>query len=172
LMSWMTPGIGQMIRYEVALLSVRTKSEYETDMKEDAAARKITDDKKLQEYFKTNNLKPQKTSSGLYYIVEKKGTGPVAKKGQKVTYIYTGTLLDGRTFDSNIDPKFKHTAPLTFVVGQHRVIDAWEEAATLFNKGTKAKLFVISGLGYGKQSKGMVEPNSILIFDIDVRYIQ
>ena len=35
---------------------------------------------------------------------------------------YTGKTLDGKTFDSNTDPQFKHVQPFSFTLGQSQVI--------------------------------------------------
>ena len=44
-----------------------------------------------------------KTASGLEYVDEVVGDGASPSTGQKVTVHYTGTLLDGRKFDSSKD---------------------------------------------------------------------
>src|ERR1017187_1567329 len=51
------------------------------------------------------------TASGLKYIDLKKGKGAMPKKGQTITVNYTGKLTNGKTFDSNVDPDFKHVTP-------------------------------------------------------------
>jgi FKBP-type peptidyl-prolyl cis-trans isomerase FkpA len=127
----------------------------------------------LQEYFAKNNLQPQKTTSGLYYIIEKTGSGPKPTQGQVVTVNYTGKTLDGNTFDSNVDPQFKHVAPFEFQAGSGQVIPGWDEGIMLLNKGSKAKFFIPSTLAYGPQSPGPgIEPNSILMFDVEVTNIK
>lgn len=170
--SWMKPGTGQVVKYEVSLVSVKTKAQHEADLAKLVAQRKIKDDETLKNYFKEKGITPKKTASGLYYNITKEGTGIKAKKGQKVTLIYTGKLLDGTVFDSNIEPKFNNTVPLTFDLGKHQVIEAWEEAVTIMGKGTEVTLFVPSHLAYGAQAKGIVKAHSVLVFDIQIRHVQ
>ena len=111
----------------------------------------------------------EKTASGLYYIVDKDGTGEQVKAGQTISVNYTGKTLDVQTFDSNIDPKFSHTDPLKFPVGQGQVIPGWDEGMMLLKKGSKARLFIPSPLAYGAQSPGPGIPaNSVLMFDVEV----
>src|SRR3954447_20911298 len=63
------------------------------------------------------------TPSGLKYTDEQVGTGATAEKGKTVSVHYTGTLTDGKKFDSSRD----RNQPLTFVLGAGRVIKGWDE---------------------------------------------
>ncbi|MBS1772088.1 MAG: FKBP-type peptidyl-prolyl cis-trans isomerase [Bacteroidetes bacterium] len=126
------------------------------------------DDKILQDYFAKNHLNPTKTESGLYYIMVKEGTGEVVGKGKTVSLNYTGKLLNGETFDSNLDPKFSHVEPLTYETGSGRTIKGWDEGVMLMKKGGKIKLFVPSPLAYGPMDNGPIKANSILTFDMEL----
>jgi FKBP-type peptidyl-prolyl cis-trans isomerase FkpA len=123
------------------------------------------DDAKIQEYIKANNLKAEKTPSGLYYIITKPGTGPNAKAGQNVTVHYTGTNLRGKKFDSSKD----RNQPFTFVLGQGQVIRGWDEGIALLNKGAQATLLIPSPMAYGPQERGPeIGANEILRFDVEL----
>ena len=104
------------------------------------------------------------TPSGLRYVVLQEGTGDKSpKKGEKVTVHYTGTLLDGRTFDSSV----ARGTPAEFAVGQ--VIEGWNEALVTMKKGEKRTLIIPPELGYGVQGyPGVIPPNSYLIFDVEL----
>ena len=39
----------------------------------------------------------------------------------------TGKTMDGKVFDSNVDPKFNHPMPFTFQLGAGQVIKGWDE---------------------------------------------
>lgn len=171
---------GGYIIYSVVVVSVKSAAEVtkqqeqmQQQQMQASASQMATDDKLLQDYFTANNLKPTKTASGLYYLIEKEGTGNTAQKGQTVTVNYTGKLLNGTAFDSNTDPAFQHVEPLTVQVGAGQVIPGWEEGMMLLKKGSKAKLFIPSPLAYGPQERGEKLPaNSVLVFDIDVTDIK
>jgi FKBP-type peptidyl-prolyl cis-trans isomerase FkpA len=157
------------LEFQFSMVSVKSKEQYEADMKSKSAAQVGIDESALTEYFSKNGLTPQKTASGLYYIITKPGTGANPTNGQNVKVMYTGKLLNGELFDSNIDPQFQHTEPLEFPLGKGNVIPGWDEGIGLLNKGGKATLFVPSTLAYGAQSPSPKIPaNSVLIFDVEL----
>jgi FKBP-type peptidyl-prolyl cis-trans isomerase len=159
---------GQKIQYDVVLVNVKSQAEAEKEQSANAGKQAETDDRIIQDYLTKNNISAQKTASGLYYVVEKEGSGANPQKGQAVSVNYTGKTLDGEAFDSNVDPKFQHTDPFQFNVGQGMVIPGWDEGIMLLKKGSKAKLFVPSTLAYGPQGNGPIAPNSVLMFDVEL----
>lgn len=170
LLPWMKSG--DMIEYDVVMVSVKSKEQVKAEADAKASAQVKIDDSLLQDYFKKNKLKPMKTSSGLYYVISKKGTGPLPKAGEKIFVNYTGKTLQGVTFDSNVDPAFHHVEPFSFNVGQHMVISGWDEGLMLLNKNSKATLYIPSTLAYGDRGAGEKIPaNSVLIFDVEVTSI-
>ena len=57
------------------------------------------------------------TASGLKYLDVKVGTGKILEKGDMVKVDYTGTLTDGKEFDTS-----KGRNPIIFELGAGRVI--------------------------------------------------
>lgn len=109
------------------------------------------------------------TASGLTITYVKDGTGEPAKKGDVVYMKYTGKLTNGTAFDSNEDPKFGHTDPFAFVLGQGMVIAGWEEGVLGMKQGEKRVLTIPAALGYGERGAGgVIPPNATLIFDVEV----
>jgi FKBP-type peptidyl-prolyl cis-trans isomerase FkpA len=130
------------------------------------------DDKILQDYFKAQHIHATKTASGLYYVITTPGSGAKPAQGQKVSMGYFGKLVDGQKFDANMDANGNVTRPFTFTLGVGQVIRGWDEGVALLSKGTKATLYIPSGLGYGARNMGKIPPNSVLIFDVQVLDIQ
>jgi len=64
------------------------------------------------------------TASGLKYSDEVVGTGATPQKGQTVTVHYTGTLLNGKKFDSSVD----RGVPADF---RNRIFQRFAQAETL-----------------------------------------
>ncbi len=107
----------------------------------------------------------KKTASGLYYIIDKQGNGALAKKGQTVTAHYTGTFWDGKKFDSSVD----RGQPFSFAIGQHQVIEGWDEGFALLRVGSKGKLIIPYYLAYGERGNpGGIPPKADLIFEVEM----
>ena len=101
--------------------------------------------------------------SGLQYQVLQKGNGEKPKATDKVKCHYHGTLINGTVFDSSIE----RGQPAVFGVNQ--VIPGWVEALQLMEVGSKWRVFIPSNLAYGEHGAGeMIEPNSTLIFDVEL----
>jgi len=166
--AWAKPG--DYAVWEVKMVSVKTKAQVDAETKARVNAQKAVDDKVLQQYFRDKGIKNvKKTATGLYYVIQKPGTGPSPKKGQKVTVNYTGQNLDGKKFDSNTDPAFGHVEPFTFDLGRGSVIEGWDQGVALMNKGMKATFYIPSWMAYGTKGGGdKIPPNAVLIFDIEL----
>lgn len=159
--------------YEVKFVSFESAAELKKKEEEAASKQMTEDDQKLQAYFSEKGLSPQKTASGLYYIIDKEGNGPAIEAGQMVTVNYTGKNLKGETFDSNVDPQFQHVQPFEFPVGRGQVIKGWDEGIMLLKKGSKARFFIPSPLAYGANSMGPnIGANEILVFDVEVTNVK
>ncbi|HXS36231.1 MAG TPA: FKBP-type peptidyl-prolyl cis-trans isomerase [Flavipsychrobacter sp.] len=164
---------GDMMMYQIKMVSVKSAAEMKKDAEEKAVKQKDVDDKLIGDYLKQNNVTATRSASGLYYKIQKEGTGMTAKVGDKVSVNYTGRTLNGTVFDSNVDSNFHHMEPFTFSLGHHQVIKGWDEGVALLKKGGKVTLYIPSTLAYGAQSPTAAIPsNSILIFDIEVTDIK
>lgn len=100
--------------------------------------------------------------SGLQYKVLKSGSGPSPKATDKVTAHYTGRLIDGKVFDSSVERGQPFTTEL------NRVIKGWTEILQLMKVGDKWEVYIPSELAYGENGAGTIEPNSVLIFEIEL----
>ncbi len=162
---------GDFLFWEIDMVDLKTKAQIEAEKKA-AMAGEI---ESLKKYIQDNKIKATKSETGTYVSIMKQGKGAECKKGQLVKMKYTGYLLDGTTFDSNVDPKFQHTEPFEFPLGQGRVISGWDNSILGMRVGTKAKLLIPSANAYGSRAmpgnkanpKG-IPANSTLVFDIEV----
>ena len=105
------------------------------------------------------------TPSGLKYTILKAGKGATPKSGQEVFVHYTGTLTNGKKFDSSRDKG----QPFSFKVGAGQVIPGWDEALSTMKVGERRKLTIPPKLGYGAAGAGgVIPPNATLIFDVEL----
>ena len=93
------------------------------------------------------------------------GDGKEATKGSTVSVHYTGTLTDGKKFDSSLD----RGKPFGFQIGAGRVIQGWEQGVAGMKVGGKRKLTIPPELGYGARGFPPVIPaNATLVFEIEL----
>lgn len=106
-----------------------------------------------------------KTESGLRYKMIQKGSGKKAEKGKTVSVHYSGSLENGRVFDSS----YARKKPIEFPLGMGHVIEGWDEGIALLYVGDKARFVIPSHLGYGARGAGgVIPPNATLIFDVEL----
>lgn len=98
----------------------------------------------------------------------KVGTGAAVKNGDTVVIDYHGTLANGTKFDSSYD---RHE-PFETQIGVGQVIKGWDLGVVGMKVGGKRKLTIPPELGYGDQAVGKIPPNSILIFEVELREIK
>lgn len=88
-----------------------------------------------------------------------------AKPGDTVVVHYTGTLDNGKKFDSSRD----RGKPFQTRIGVGEVIKGWDEGFTQLSKGQRAKLTITPDYGYGARGAGgVIPPNATLIFDVEL----
>lgn len=127
---------------------------------EEAVAKKFFDDLAANPNIKT-------TASGLRYEVVKDTVGEKPLATDKVTVHYTGTLVNGKVFDSS-----EGGEPVTFPLNQ--VIKGWTEGVQLMSIGAKYKFYIPGNLAYGEQGvpQAGIGPNETLIFDVELLKIE
>ncbi|TKA83097.1 hypothetical protein B0A55_00869 [Friedmanniomyces simplex] len=104
-----------------------------------------------------------KTIQGVTIDDKKLGTGPAAKKGDRVGMRYIGKLLkDNKQFDSNTRGK-----PFSFKLGGGEVIKGWDIGVAGMSIGSERRITIPAHLAYGSKGAGKdIPPNSTLVFDV------
>jgi FKBP-type peptidyl-prolyl cis-trans isomerase FklB len=159
--------MGSLSAFQTEMQS-KQQARMKVEQEKNAAAG--SENKKKGEAFLAENAKKEGVKtlpSGLQYKVIKEGTGKTPKATDKVTVHYTGTLIDGKVFDSSV----QRGEPATFPV--NRVIKGWTEALQLMKEGSKWTLYIPSNLAYGEQGAGgAIGPNEVLIFDVELLKVE
>ena len=149
------------IRVTISELQKRVMSGKEKELKEMAEKNLAQTKAFLEENKKKEGIKV--LPSGLQYKVLTEGSGRIPKAEDKVTVHYRGTLING----TEIDSSYKRGQPAIFGVGG--LIRGWSEALQLMKEGAKWQIFIPPELAYGETGAGgVVQPNSTLIFEVEL----
>ncbi len=111
-------------------------------------------------YIAKNNLTAQRTSDGLYYVINTQGTGMQPTAASNVTVAYKGYFTSGTVFDQS------PSAGISF--GLNNVIKGWTEGIPYFKAGGSGILLIPSSLGYGSSDYSGIPGGSVLIFDVNL----
>ena len=117
---------------------------------------------KGEKFLAANALKENvgTTDSGLQYTILAEGAAEKVAPNDTVTVKYRGTLIDGTMFDEGEIPGH--------VSGSRGLITGFDEGIRLVGEGGKAIIYIPADLAYGSRGNRGIEPNSVLIFDIEV----
>lgn len=115
----------------------------------------------IDKYLADHSITALSDESGLRYEITTAGTGVKPTLSSTVTVKYVGKFLDsGSIFDQS-------TNAVSFPLAN--LIKGWQIGFPLLAKGSKATLYIPSGLGYGKQGYPPTIPsNANLIFDVEL----
>jgi FKBP-type peptidyl-prolyl cis-trans isomerase FkpA len=111
-------------------------------------------------YIAKNDLNAQKSTSGLYYVINEPGTGAQPTSTSNVKVAYKGYFTNGSVFDAS------SAAGISFNLQQ--VIKGWTEGITYFKEGGSGILLVPAHLGYGNNDYSTIPGGSVLIFEINL----
>ncbi len=115
-------------------------------------------EQEIKDYLAKNNLTAQRSTSGLYYIINEQGTGTQPTAASNVTVAYKGYFTNGNVFDQS------KAEGISF--GLNQVIRGWTEGIPYFKTGGSGVLLIPSHLGYGSTNNGPIPGGSVLIFDV------
>ena len=141
--------------------------EYQDKLIAEASARlRELSERNLQqaeEFLKVNaaRVNVKTTSSGLQYEIMKDSTGTKPGMNDTVKVHYKLTYLDGSVGDSSTKG-----IPSTFSLPS--LIDGFKEGLMLMPVGSQYRFFVHPRLGYGSAGSVTIEPNTLLIYDVEL----
>lgn len=159
----------------------RASDFFQADYKATIDKKKAAEPEIIKAYIADNNLKTQKSASGLQYVIEKAGSAEKAKEGDTLLINYVGKLAKkgsdkkNKIFDTNIEKVAKDAKvyqagrpyePAKMTLGS--TVPGFNEAIQLVGKGGKIVAVFPSDLGYGEMGGGPIGPYSPLVFEIEV----
>jgi FKBP-type peptidyl-prolyl cis-trans isomerase len=132
---------------------------------------------KLKKYITDNKLQGTTTPSGLFYQVDKPGSGDKPAVGDTAEVYYTVKLLNNKIMETNIkevaqknnnyNPGLPYK-PIRVPVGVKKMIPGWDEGLQLMSKGEKATFVIPSELAYGEQGNQGIPPYTPLVFNLEM----
>lgn len=173
---------------ELPLLEEKKKKKAEEARIKAEEAKKIADAKKAEAAAKLlptledYKSKAKPFPSGLLAYNITKANGEQAKKGDKVKVYYEGYFTDGVLFDSNrkeVEEAYGMFNEMKAQRGLYApmpmqttpdapIITGFKEAAASMKVGEKTYFYIPSHLGYGESGRGMIKPNTDLIFILEL----
>lgn len=102
------------------------------------------------------------------YATLKQGSGEAAKQGDFVAVIYKGWLTDGTLFDQTKKNEQGQLQAFGLTLGQGQVIRGWEETIPGMKVGETRRLIIPGAAGYGTNGQGVIPPNALLVFDVEL----
>ncbi len=120
-------------------------------------------DEQIQAYLKKKKIECIRSESGLYYHIYKEGEGKKIQYSDNVSFTYKGQLLNGFLFDHQ-------KKPISFAVKD--LIQGWKEIIQKLKPGGSVFLVVPPSLGYGENDLDDIPPNSILVFEMEIKNVQ
>ncbi|MCC6235388.1 MAG: FKBP-type peptidyl-prolyl cis-trans isomerase [Verrucomicrobiales bacterium] len=152
------------IREAMQVFQTETQKAFEEKQKVEGDKNKAAGEQFLADNKSKEGVKS--TASGLQYKVVKEGSGAKPAATDKVTVHYTGTLIDGKKFDSSVDRGQPASFPL------NGVIKGWTEGLQLMTVGSKYQFFIPAELAYGMRAPASIGPNQALVFDVELISIE
>lgn len=150
---------------KIDMMGDRVRKTQEDFMAKVEAADKRISEQKLEEtkkFFEENKNKEgvSTTDSGLQYEIITQGDGekvPETVKSITVNYSMAANTPENVVDQSN-----------DMMFGLDQLIPGVQEGIKLMNVGSKYRFYIPPELGYGSESVGAIEGNSVLIFDVEV----
>ncbi len=146
--------------FEIELVDAITTTTENNQLASDTVA--------IDTYLANNSINAIKDPSGLRYVINQTGTGPMANLYNKVKLAYTGKILSSGVvfFEGTNGPS------ATFDSRVINYIYSFQAGLTKLQAGGKATFYVPSGLGFGSSSTQgtnvTIPANSNLIFEMEL----
>ncbi|MCQ2578542.1 MAG: peptidylprolyl isomerase [Treponema sp.] len=111
----------------------------------------------------------EKTKDGIYYKIEKEGSGAVCGKGKAVSVEYKGYLVDGTLFDASKGFHPQGHEPLDFTTGAGQMIPGFDTMVQEMKKGEVRHMVLPPELAYGERGyPGVIPGGAYICFDVEL----
>ena len=126
----------------------------------DSTDQALKDNREILDAIRSGKWDTTGSSKGIYYKILREGNGRQVELNDTVTVNYKGSLMNGEIFDSTKEK------PAVFPL--KRLIKGWQTGLPFCRLGGSIRLIIPSALAYTTRNLGIIPPNSVLVFDVDV----
>jgi FKBP-type peptidyl-prolyl cis-trans isomerase FkpA len=154
--STMTMTVALRVR---SVMDMQKFGEFQQElMQKREGKQKAKDEKTITDYLSSNNIKAEKDTAGIHYVIYNNAGGKKPAVENCVEVKYHGKFLkDGKTFDKNDNIAFS----------LQQVIRGWTLSIPKLGIGDSATFYIPSTLAYGPRGiPGAIPPDAILVFDV------
>ena len=128
---------------------------FEDQLEKDIAA--------IDRFLDKNDIEALEHESGIRYVVVREGDGARPMASSAVKVIYEGRFFNGKKFDEN---RTGISFPLP------NLILAWRIMIPELEEGGKITMYAPSGYCYGTSGNSNIDPNTNLVFDVELLEVQ
>ena len=126
------------------------------------------DQEAIKSYIARRGWDMQVSETGLWYMIYKKGVGPLIKTNDRITLNYKVWLISGELIYSSDSLGVKH-----FTVGMGGVESGLEEGVLMLQKGSKARFIMPPHLAHGLLGdENRIPARTTIIYDVEILSIK
>ena len=127
-----------------------------------------TEEQEIEDFLARYRWDMKQSSTGLRYLIYRKGNGRQAGTGMMARFHYSVGLLNGTLVYSSDSLEEK-----AFILGHGGVETGLEEGMLLLREGDRAKFIIPSYLAFGLLGdQRKIPPGATLVYDIDLIELQ
>jgi FKBP-type peptidyl-prolyl cis-trans isomerase len=112
----------------------------------------------IGKYLRSKSITAMKDPSGVRFVIDSLGSGFPPKTASTVKFSYTGRLLSEVVFDQGTNT----------TLSMKDLVPGFQIGLSLMPAGSKARIYIPSGYGYGNNSVKSIQANSNLIFEVQL----
>ena len=126
------------------------------------------DQEAIKSYIARRGWDMQVSETGLWYMIYKKGVGPLIKTNDRITLNYKVWLISGELIYSSDSLGVKR-----FTVGMGGVESGLEEGVLMLQKGSKARFIMPPHLAHGLLGdENRIPARTTIIYDVEILSIK
>ncbi len=153
------------IYFDILIQKVQTQAEIEMETQVKNMEMEKAEMAELESYVLSNNITVKPSSTGVYYLETKKGSGKGPVEGGYCSTHYTVSMLGGERLFSTHD----RDEAIDFKVGSQFENKGFQEVIAMMKEGGKANAIVPSSMAFGAQGAGdFVPPFTTLYYEVEL----